>query len=629
MKYLYFMEMGTRGHVIKHGKQSGNAESLELFVFGCLRAPETEGFFVLWAIRIFLSVTTKQQDIRKKETKMNSLVIILIAMAVLVAGYVFYGRWLAKKWGIDEKTKTPAFTHEDGEDFVPSSKFTVFSHQFSSIAGAGPVTGPILASVFGWVPVLLWLLIGGLFFGAVQDFGALYASVKNEGKSMGMIIEKYIGKTGRKLFMLFCWLFTLLVIAAFTDMVAGTFVGTGLEDAGVAYANGSAASISMLFILVAVIFGLIQKKVGKMNEWVKAVVAIGLLVVMFAVGMKLPIYASKTTWIYIIMAYLFLASVMPMWLLMQPRDYMTTFMLLGMIIGAVLGVVVAHPDMELNAFNGFQVGNSSLFPTLFVTIACGAVSGFHSLVSSGTSSKTISNEKDMPMVGYGAMIVESLLGVVALVVVGAVAVNGTKPDGTPFSIFSSGVAGFLEKMGVPVTVATVFMTMCVSALALTSLDAVARIGRMSFQELFSVDDMENAESWRKFLCNKYVSTIITLAFGYILTRVGYSNIWPLFGSANQLLSALVLITLCVFLKVTGRQNKTLIVPCVIMLCVTFTALVQRTLALVNAFSAGTAVFMVEGLQLIVAILLMVLGVIIVVTSGKELFSKKAGSEARA
>ena len=344
---------------------------------------------------------------------MNSLVIILIAMAVLAAGYVFYGRWLAKKWGIDEKAKTPAFTHEDGEDFVPSSKFTVFSHQFSSIAGAGPVTGPILASVFGWVPVLLWLLIGGLFFGAVQDFGALYASVKNEGKSMGMIIEKYIGKTGRKLFMLFCWLFTLLVIAAFTDMVAGTFVGTGLEDASVAYANGSAASISMLFILVAVIFGLIQKKVGKMNEWVKAVVAIGLLVVMFAVGMKLPIYASKTVWIYIIMAYLFLASVMPMWLLMQPRDYMTTFMLLGMIIGAVLGVVVAHPDMELNAFNGFQVGNSSLFPTLFVTIACGAVSGFHSLVSSGTSSKTISNEKDMPMVGYGAMIVESLLGVVA------------------------------------------------------------------------------------------------------------------------------------------------------------------------------------------------------------------------
>lgn len=562
---------------------------------------------------------------------MNSLVIILIAMAVLVAGYVFYGRWLAKKWGIDEKAKTPAFTHEDGEDFVPSSKFTVFSHQFSSIAGAGPVTGPILASVFGWVPVLLWLLIGGLFFGAVQDFGALYASVKNEGKSMGMIIEKYIGKTGRKLFMLFCWLFTLLVIAAFTDMVAGTFVGTGLEDAGVAYANGSAASISMLFILVAVIFGLIQKKVGKMNEWVKAVVAIGLLVVMFAVGMKLPIYASKTTWIYIIMAYLFLASVMPMWLLMQPRDYMTTFMLLGMIIGAVLGVVVAHPDMELNAFNGFQVGNSSLFPTLFVTIACGAVSGFHSLVSSGTSSKTISNEKDMPMVGYGAMIVESLLGVVALVVVGAVAVNGTKPDGTPFSIFSSGVAGFLEKMGVPVTVATVFMTMCVSALALTSLDSVARIGRMSFQELFLGDTTGTAKMtpMQKVLTNKYFATVITLFFGYLLTLGGYNNVWPLFGSANQLLAALVLIALAVFLKTTGRTGWTLYFPMGMMLVVTFTALIQKTIALVKNVASGQATFLVDGLQLIVAVLLMVLGVMVAYSCIRKLFGAGKNSDKEA
>jgi carbon starvation protein len=595
------------------------------------KALETESFFVLRAIRIFLSVTTKQQDTRKKETKMNSLVIILIAMVVLVAGYVFYGRWLAKKWGIDEKAKTPAFTHEDGEDFVPSSKFTVFSHQFSSIAGAGPVTGPILASVFGWVPVLLWLLIGGLFFGAVQDFGALYASVKNEGKSMGMIIEKYIGKTGRKLFMLFCWLFTLLVIAAFTDMVAGTFVGTGLEDASVAYANGSAASISMLFIVVAVIFGLIQKKVGKMNEWVKAVVAIGLLVVMFAVGMHLPIYASKTAWIYIIMAYLFLASVMPMWLLMQPRDYMTTFMLLGMIIGAVLGVVVAHPDMELNAFNGFQVGNSSLFPTLFVTIACGAVSGFHSLVSSGTSSKTISNEKDMPMVGYGAMIVESLLGVVALVVVGAVAVNGTKPDGTPFSIFSSGVAGFLEKMGVPVTVATVFMTMCVSALALTSLDSVARIGRMSFQELFLGDTTDTAKMTpvQRVLTNKYFATVITLFFGYLMTLGGYNNVWPLFGSANQLLAALVLIALAVFLKTTGRTGWTLYFPMGMMLVVTFTALIQKTVALVKNVASGQATFLVDGLQLIVAILLMVLGVMVAYSCIRKLFGAGKNSEKEA
>lgn len=562
---------------------------------------------------------------------MNGLVIVLIAIVVLAAGYLFYGRWLANKWGLDPKAKTPAFKHEDGQDYVPSSKLTVFAHQFSSIAGAGPVTGPILASVFGWVPVLLWLLIGGLFFGAVQDFGALYASVKNDGKSMGMIIEKYIGRTGRKLFMLFCWLFTLLVMAAFTDMVAGTFVGKGVEGATKAtnYANSAAASISMLFIVVAIIFGIIQKKVGKMKEWVRAVVAIGLLVVMFVIGMHLPMYATKTTWIYVVMAYLFLASVMPMWLLMEPRDYMTTFMLLGMIIGAVVGVIAEHPTMKLNAFNGFNVDGSYLFPTLFVTIACGAVSGFHSLVSSGTSSKTISNEKDMPMVGYGAMVVESLLGVVALVVVGAVAVNGTKPDGTPFSIFSTGVAGFFEKFGIPVQVATVFMTMCVSALALTSLDSVARIGRMSFQELFYGDTTDTSKMpvWQKVLTNKYFATIITLFFGYLLTLGGYNNIWPLFGSANQLLAALVLIALAVFLKTTGRTGWTLYIPMFVMLAVTFTALIQKTIALVQTIASGQATFLVDGLQFIVAILLMVLGVLVAFSCLKKLFGKKAEAEA--
>ncbi len=572
---------------------------------------------------------------------MNGLVIVLIGIVALSAGYIFYGRWLANKWGLDPKAKTPAFTHEDGEDYVPSSKFTVFSHQFSSIAGAGPVTGPILACVFGWVPVLLWLIIGGLFFGAVQDFGALYASVKNEGKSMGMIIEKYIGKTGRKLFMLFCWLFTLLVIAAFTDMVAGTFVGFKADattgETTKVYADAAAATISMLFIGVAIIFGLVQKSVEKagrkMNEWVKAIVAIGLLVVMFVIGMNLPIYATKTQWIIVVMAYLFFASVLPMWLLMQPRDYMTTFMLLGMIGGAVIGVVVAHPAMKLNAFNGFNVGGSSLFPTLFVTIACGAVSGFHSLVSSGTSSKTISNEKDMPMVGYGAMVVESLLGIVALVVVGAVAVNGTKPAGTPFSIFSTGVAGFIEKLGVPVEVATVFMTMCVSALALTSLDSVARIGRMSFQELFYGDSTDPAamSPVQRVLTNKYFATVITLFFGFLLTLGGYNNVWPLFGSANQLLAALVLIALAVFLKTTGRTGWTLYVPMVMMLVVTFTALVQKLISLVSNVINGNATFLVDGLQLIVAVLLMVLGVLVAFSCFAKLFKieKKTQSDTTA
>ena len=560
---------------------------------------------------------------------MNSLVIILIAMAVLVAGYVFYGRWLAKTWGNDPNAKTPAVTKEDGQDYVPTNGWTVFAHQFSSIAGAGPVTGAIQAAVFGWVPVFLWIVLGGIFFGAVTDFGALYASVKNEGKSMGLLIEQYIGKTGRKLFLLFCWLFALIVIAAFADMVAGTFNAYTVVDgvsqlSDAAKTNGAAGSISLLFIVFAVVFGLIQKKF-KLTGWKQVVVGLICTVAAFAIGMACPITATKDTWSYLTFAYIFLAAVLPMWLLMQPRDYMTTFMFAGMILGAVIGLLVAHPKMSLPAFTGFHNDTlGDLFPILFVTVACGAVSGFHSLVSSGTSSKTISNEKDMLKVGYGAMILESLLAILALCVAGAAAAaDGTAASGTPFQIFSSGVAGFFEMFGIPVYAAQCFMTMCVSALALTSLDSVARIGRMSFQELFSVDDMEHAEGWRKVLCNKYFATVLTLACGFILTKIGYANIWPLFGSANQLLSALVLITLCVFLKVTGRKNRTLFPPLIIMLCVTFTALVERTIGLVKAYSAGSAVFLVEGLQLIIAILLMILGVTIVVHSGKELVKKKA------
>ena len=559
---------------------------------------------------------------------MNTLVIVVIAACCLAAGYLLYGRWLAHKWGIDPNAKTPAVTKEDGQDYVPTDGWVVFAHQFSSIAGAGPVTGAIQAAVFGWVPVFLWIILGGIFFGAVTDFGALYASVKNEGKSMGLLIEQYIGKTGKKLFLLFCWLFTLIVTAAFADMVAGTFNAYETVDlSAAATVNGAAGSISLLFIAFAVVFGLIQKK-AQFHGWKQTMLGLVCTVAAFVIGMNCPLITTKANWSYMVFAYIFLAAVLPMWLLMEPRDLMTTFMFAGMIIGAVVGLLVAHPAMNLAPYTGFHNEKSGdLFPILFVTVACGAVSGFHSLVSSGTSSKAITNEKDMPKVGFGAMLLESLLAVLALCVAGAAAsADGTPATGTPFAIFSSGVAGFLEMFGIPVYAAQCFMTMCVSALALTSLDSVARIGRMSFQELFSVDDMEHAEGWRKLLCNKYFATVITLVCGYILTQIGYSNIWPLFGSANQLLSALVLITLCVFLRVTGRENRTLLVPLVVMLCVTFTALVERCIALVKAYNAGTAVFMVEGLQLIIAVLLMVLGVIIVVHSGKVLFSKSTASK---
>ena len=575
---------------------------------------------------------------------MNTLVIVLIAAVCLLCGYTLYGRWLANKWGIDPTAKTPAYTHEDGKDYVPTNGWTVFSHQFSSIAGAGPVTGAIQAAAFGWLPVLLWVLLGGIFVGAVTDFGALYASVKNEGKSMGLLIEKYIGKLGRKLFLLFCWLFCGIVIAAFADMVAGTFNAYAVKDgvtslSAAAQTNGAAGMVSIMFMVFAVVFGLIQKKYS-FSGWKEAALGIVFIVLSFAVGANFPLVLSKTAWSYITFVYIFFAAVLPMWMMKQPRDYMTTFMFIGMIAGAAVGLLVAHPSMNLPVFTGFNNEKlGTMFPILFVTVACGAVSGFHSLVSSGTSSKTVENEKDMLKVGYGAMVLESLLAVLALCVAGAAAAaDGTPAAGTPFQVFSTGVAGFFEMFGVPVYAATVFMTMCVSALALTSLDAVARIGRMSFQELFSVDDMAHAEGWRKLLCNTYFSTFVTLAFGFLLTQIGYANIWPLFGSANQLLSALVLVTLCVFLKVTGRSNKMLFPPLFIMLCVTFTALVQRLLAMVKAIRTAAAVtipagettwgavFIANGLQLIIAVLLIILGLTIVVNSLRALNKAEKNSE---
>lgn len=552
-----------------------------------------------------------------------------IALMVCAGGYFIYGRWLTKIWGIDPQATTPAYRFEDGNDYVPSSKFTVFAHQFSSITGAGPVTGPIIAAMFGWLPVMLWLMIGGIFFGAVQDFTALYASVKNEGKSMGMLIEQYIGKTGKKMFLLFSWLFTLLVTAAFADIVASTFNGFAANGSLVT-PNAAAASISMLYIVVAIFFGLFLKKYP-LGERTKLAVGIILIIGMLAAGIAYPLYFSKTTWIYVVFAYMFLAAVLPMWLLMEPRDYLSSFLLLGMIASGVIGVVFTNPVIELPAFVGFEVNGKPLFPLLFITIACGAVSGFHSLVSSGTSSKTIANEKDMLFVGYGSMMIETVLAVVSLIVVGAAATGGVMPKGTPFQIFSASVGGFLSLFGLPRFVATCVITMCVSALALTTLDSVGRIGRMCFQELFAGNTTDSARMTplQRVLTNKYFATVITLFFGYLLCLGGYMNVWPLFGAANQLCSALVLIALAVFLKITGRQGKMLYIPMGFMFAVTLLALLMSIYGIVSKLLySGTFAFLTDGLQLIVAIALITLALLIASNSVRKLFDSSPSANQR-
>lgn len=556
---------------------------------------------------------------------MTGLMLLGIALVVCACGYFIYGRWLVRLWGVDPNARTPAYVHEDGNDYVPSSKFTVFAHQFSSITGAGPVTGPIIAAMFGWAPVMLWLMIGGIFFGAVQDFTALYASVKNEGKSMGMLIEQYIGKTGKKMFLLFSWLFTLLVTAAFADIVASTFNGFK-ADGGLATPNAAAASISMLYIVVAIAFGYFLKKCP-LAEGPKLAVALVLMIAMLWAGIEYPLYYDKTTWLYVVFAYMFMAAVMPMWLLMEPRDYLSVFLLLGMIASGVIGVIFTNPSIELPAFNGFVVNGQPLFPILFITIACGAVSGFHSLVSSGTSSKTVSNEKDMLFIGYGSMLIESILAVVSLIVVGAAATGGVMPKGTPFQIFAGAVGGFMGMFGLSAHVATCVITMCVSALALTTLDSVGRIGRMCFQELFTSGKPEEMSGLQKVLTNKYFATVITLFFGYLLCLGGYMNVWPLFGAANQLCAALVFISLSVFLKVTGRQGWMLYVPMGFMFAATMSALAMSIYGIVNKLVTGAPFGMLtDGLQLVVAIALIILALLIATNGLKTLCGSKAGSK---
>lgn len=574
-------------------------------------------------------------ELKEGDSFMNGLLLLGLSALILVVAYLFYGRYLVKTWGIDPKATTSAVAKEDGTDFVPTNKWSVFAHQFSSIAGAGPVTGPVMAMMFGWLPAFLWVIVGGVFFGAVQDFGALYASVKTEGKSMGQIIEKYIGRKGKKLFFLFCWIFTLIVIAAFADMVAGTFNGISADGAKLA-PNASAASISILYVFVAMAFGLFLKKV-KLEGLPKVILGIALIIAMLALGIMFPVYATKTTWIYVVFVYIFFASVTPMWLLKTPRDYLTTFLFIGMIVAAVIGVFVSNPTITTPAFVGFKSASGSyIFPTLFVTIACGAVSGFHSLVSSETSSKLVENEKDMLQVGYGSMLLESLLAILVIVIVGALpnlkasgvldstlANMALADTATPFTKFSAGVTGLVAQLGLPQSWGLCIMTMFVSALALTSLDAVARISRMSFQEFFEVEEEQEPSGLVKVLTNKYVSTIISLVCGYLLSLGGYVNIWPLFGSANQLLAAMVLISLAVFLKVTGRKGFMLYIPMVLMFIVTMTALVQAIYGIVmKLFVTGGFVLMVDGLQLVVAILLVALGLMIGFNSGSKLVKEK-------
>ena len=573
---------------------------------------------------------------------MNAAVLLIISIAILVVGYIFYGGWLSKKWGVDPNKVTPAHTMEDGVDYVPAKAPVLMGHHFSSIAGAGPINGPIQAAVFGWVPVALWVLIGGIFFGGVHDFGALFASVRNKGKSIGTVIEDSIGLKAKRLFLIFAYLTLLLVVAAFASIVANTFKATFLENGAVdiaaSSANASTAMISIFFIVLAIFFGFfVYRRNAPLG--VSTIIGVALIAVAMVVGLKWhPLYLSYETWMIICGIYILVASVTPVWILLQPRDYLSSFLLYGMMILAVVGIIGCHPSIDtMPAFTGFKdtlapTGSSLgyLFPALFVTIACGAISGFHSLVGSGTTAKQLNREQDAQPIAYGGMLIESALAIISLCAVAYIWKDYA--DGTtvvPTAVFAGGLSAMLgELFGAGAQSVTYSMLiLAVSAFCLTSLDTATRLARYMFQEFWmkpgeSIKDMTGA---RKVLTNPYVATAITVVIGIALGMTGYAKIWALFGAANQLLAALGLLAVAAWLGKIGRNNKMFLFPMAFMLIVTLTSLVFTIITQVNLITSGADVTwgIVRG---VIAVLLIILAIDLVVEGVKTL-SKQAKANA--
>ena len=549
--------------------------------------------------------------------RVNSVVLIILAIVIFVVAYLTYGRYLAKAWGLDPSRKTPAHEMEDGVDYCPAKTPVLMGHHFSSIAGAGPINGPIQAAFFGWLPCFLWIVVGGIFFGAVQDFGSIFVSIRHQGKSLGEVIEENIGHKSRVLFTVFAWLVLILVIAAFADIVASSFAGSE--------ANGSVATASCLFIVLAIGFGFaVYRKNAPMV--VASIIGVILLAACVAIGLAFPIQLPKNFWIAFVFVYIMIASVTPVWILLQPRDYLSSFLLYFMMIAAVIGIICAHPTIQIPAYIGAHVGNSYLFPTLFITIACGAISGFHSLIGSGTTAKQLDNEKDALMVGYGSMLIECVLAVISLIAVATLTTDGqfaAAGYASPTIVFATAISGFFATLGFSegaVTATFTIISLAVSCFCLTSLDTATRLGRFMFQELFA--DTETGKKLK--LNNMYVATVITAICGFALCLAGYAKVWPLFGACNQLVAVPAFLAIGTYLKRQHKNNKMLYIPIIFMSCATIVSLIlsfkNNLVALIGGGLDGTAIF-TDVLQDIIIVPIVILAVILIIDGGKVLWGK--------
>jgi len=579
----------------------------------------------------------------------SAIVILVLSLVVLALGYIFYGGWLAKKWGVDPNRETPAHTNYDGKDYVPANPAVLMGHHFSSIAGAGPINGPIQAAVFGWLPVLLWVLIGGIFFGAMHDFGALFASIRHGGKSIGEVIGDTMGDRSRKLFIIFALAVLILVIASFTSVVAGTFVsvaGEG-EDAlpfittgvGNVSANASTATTSLMFIVLAFIFGyfVYRKNVKVTPATIVGIIGIILIVWM---GLNVGVNMNRTAWVIFIAVYITCASLLPVWMLLQPRDYLSSFLLYGMIILAIIGVFGSNMSVEIPAFTGWKLENgNTLFPVLFITVACGACSGFHSLIASGTTCKQINSEKDAQVIGYGAMIIESALAVLSLLAVGVIStqVDSFAGEGAkytmqaPPTIFAGGIATMVASFAGEKCFDVIYtlLTLAVSVFALTSLDSGTRLARYMFAELFIPEGKtyEDITGVRKFLATPIVGTLIMVIIGCGFGLLQLSQIWGVFGAANQLLAGIAMLAVATWLGEVGKDNKMFFFPMAFMLVATLTSLVTTVLKKISAISGGTSSGWGDWFQMIWSIVLIVLAIFLIVEGIKTL--KKQAAEKKA
>ena len=565
---------------------------------------------------------------------MTALFIILAAIVCLIVGYVTYGSWLAKQWGIDPSRKTPAIEKEDGVDYVAAPPAVLMGHHFSSIAGAGPINGPIQASVFGWLPVFLWCVIGGIFFGGLQDFGSLFASIRHDGKSLGEIIHDTMGKRAKRLFLIFALLVLILVIASFVNVVAGTFF---TEEGGFGFTgsptnNQTTAMISLLFIVLAIVYGYVTNKMNVKTLPASIAGIIG-IVIITVIGLNCGFVLGRTAWIVLIGVYIVIASLVPVWILLQPRDYLSSFLLYAMMALAVIGILsnafTGNASFTIPAFTGWKTDIGMMFPALCITVACGACSGFHSLISTGTSSKQLKNEKDAKPIGYGSMLIESALGIVSLIAVGMVFEKYTGGGfGSPSAAFGGGIAIMFGPEGSSIynTIAAL-LTLAVSVFALTSLDTGTRLSRFMFTELFLNEDeatWKDAKGIRKLFAHPLFGTIFMVVIGCVLGGLKLSAIWALFGAANQLLAGIALLAVCAWLGEVGKNNKMFFVPMIFMLCATLTSLIIKITKKFGAIGSGEAVWG-DYFQLVFAIAMAVLAVILVV-EGVQTFKRQAAGK---